>query len=203
MRGGWGPAPSLAEDLLLEYAEGMPRADVGWGRAASAARIASVMAAHERPTELMRRDPYLSSRVGAAMGRLIFAALAGEAGPHSGHGVRLLALAGHDTNISLMGGLFGLDWTLPGEPDATAPATTLAFELWIDKGAQFVRPVIYYETLDQLRSLAPGRAKMLALEFDGCASGTLASCPLETLRRRAEARIPPGCGEAALADPRA
>ena len=42
---GQGPmfvASSLAEDLLLEYAEGMPAADVGWGRAGGEAGIAAV-----------------------------------------------------------------------------------------------------------------------------------------------------------------
>ncbi len=198
IEGPLADASGLAEDLLLEYAEGMPAADVGWGRAASEATIAEVFALHERPTRLMRRDPYLSDRVGAEMARLILAALAGEAGPHSGPNVRLLALAGHDTNLSLMGGVFGLDWTLADEPDATAPATSLVFELWSDHGRSFVRPVIYYETLDQLRSLSPARARAQPLQFDGCASGPLASCPLETLRARVLAAIPPGCGEMAL-----
>jgi 4-phytase/acid phosphatase len=187
-------AGSLAEDLLLEYAEGMPAADVGWGRAASAATIAQVMPAHERATDLMRRDPYLSARVAAPMARLILAALAGEPGPHGGASTRVLALAGHDTNLTLMAGVFGLDWTLPGEPDATAPATTLAFELWSDRDALFVRPVVSYETLDQLRTLQPGAAAHVNLRFAGCASGPLASCPLSTLRRRVEALIPAGCG---------
>ncbi len=195
-KSAWGPAPSLAEDLLLEYAEGMPAADVGWGRAASAATIAEVMPLHELHTASLRHQPYFAARAGAVMGRLVIAALAGESGPHSGPDVRVLALAGHDTNILLMAGLFGLDWTLPGEPDASAPATTLAFELWSDKGRRFVRPVIYYETSDQLRTLRPGRAEKLALHFTGCDGGPLGSCPLDALRARAEAFIPPGCGKA-------
>ncbi|HEY1447316.1 MAG TPA: histidine-type phosphatase, partial [Caulobacteraceae bacterium] len=118
------------------------------------------------------------------------------AAPSFGPGTRLLALAGHDTNLVLMGGLFGLNWTLPGEPDATAPATALAFELWSDRasGVRYVRPVIYYATLDQLRTLAPTSAESRVLSFEGCASGPMGSCALDTLRQRTLALIPPGCG---------
>jgi 4-phytase / acid phosphatase len=190
---------SLAEDLLLEYAEGMPRSDVGWGRAGSAADIAAVMPLHERAFKLYFGDSYRAARDGAPMARLILAALAGEtrpAAPGFGPQTRLLALAGHDSNLALMGGLFGLAWTLSDQPDATAPATALAFELWKDPttGARFVRPVIYYATLDQLRTLTPAAAKRRVLAFTGCASGPMGSCPLETLRRRTLALIPPGCG---------
>ena len=102
---------SLSEDLLLEYAEGMPRSQVGWGRAGSPADIAAVMPLHERAFKLYFGDPYRAARDGAPMARLILAALAGEtrsAAPEFGPGTRLLALAGHDSNLALMGGLFGL-----------------------------------------------------------------------------------------------
>jgi 4-phytase/acid phosphatase len=199
LEGSLATTASLAEDLLLEYAEGMPRSDVGWGRAGSAADIAAVMPLHERAFKLHFGDPYLAAREGAPMARLILAALAGEtrpAAPGFGPGTRLLALAGHDSNLALMGGLFGLDWVLPDQPDATAPATALAFELWKDRtnGARFVRAVIYYATLDQLRTLAPATARRRVLTFTGCDSGPMGSCPLETLRRRTLALIPPGCG---------
>ena len=185
-------ASSLAEDLLLEYAEGMPAAGVGWGKTASAEKIAAVMAVHERSAELTRRNPYIAARVGAVMARRILDALEGDGA------TRILAYAGHDANLSLMAGLFDLDWTLPGEPDATAPATTLAFELWSDDGALFVRPVIYWETLDQLRTLKPARARSVPQRFAGCASGPLGSCRLSTLRRRVESLIPAGCREKAV-----
>lgn len=199
LEGSLAKTASLAEDLLLEYAEGMPRSDVGWGRAGSAADIAAVMPLHERAFQLEFGDRYRASREGAPMARLILAALAGETrpvAPQFGPETHLVALAGHDSNLALMRGLFGLAWTLPDEPDATAPATALAFELWKDRtsGARYVRAVIYYATLDQLRTLTPAMARRQALTFAGCASGPMGSCPLETLRRRTLALIPPGCG---------
>ncbi len=187
----------LAEDLLLEYGDDKPMSDVGWGRA-SAADITEVMALHERSFAMIRLNAYATAVRGAPMARVILAALAGKpaaGGPQSGPNLKLMTLSGHDTNLVLMAGVFGLSWTLPGEPDSTAPSTALAFELWSDGVHQFVRPVIYYETLEQLRTLKPVRAQQLALSFKDCASGPMASCPVETITQRVEALLPPGCGE--------
>lgn len=189
------PSAGLAEDILLEYADGKPLSQVGWGRA-SAADIAAIMPVHERAFAVIRDEPDLDAARGAQMVRVILGALAGQpvsGGPRSGPDLKLLGLAGHDTNLILMAGVFGLEWTLPAEPDATAPSTALAFELWQDGGKAYVRPVIYYETLDQLRTLTPRRARALPLTFKDCASGPMGACPLEALRRRAEALLPPDC----------
>jgi len=188
-------AAGLAEDLLLEYADGKPTSEVGWGRA-SAADIAAAMPIHERAFALLRNEPGVSANRGAEMARVILGALAGQpvaGGPRSGPSLRLLGLAGHDTNLVLMASVFDLDWRLPDEPDATAPSTALAFELWRDGDKAYVRPVIYYETLEQLRRLAPARARALPLTFPDCASGPMGSCPMETVRERVEARLPPDC----------
>ncbi|MFI4974608.1 MAG: histidine-type phosphatase [Caulobacterales bacterium] len=201
LTGPLATSSSLAEDLLLEYAEGMPASQVGWGRAGSQSVIAEVMAAHERFTRLTRQNVYFAGRYGAPMARLILAALDGAAatsdqGPALGPNSKLVDLAGHDTNLSATAGVFGLDWTLPEEPDATAPATTLAFELWVDpaSGARFVRPVLFYESLKQLRTLAPANARRLVLKFQDCASGPNGTCAMADLRRRAEAAMPTDCG---------
>lgn len=193
MSGPFPRAAGLAEDILLEYADGKPMREVGWGRA-SAADIAAVMPIHERSFAIVRNAKALAADRGAPMVHVILAALQGEpatGGPQSGPSTKLLVLAGHDTNLVLMASIFGLSWSLPGEPDGTAPSTALAFELWRDHGAEYVRPVIYYETLDQLRTLTPARARMLPLAFKDCASGPMGGCPLETLRQRALAALPP------------
>lgn len=196
MAGMFPASAGLAEDLLLEYVDGKPMSEVGWGRA-SAADIATVMAIHERAFDAVRDNAYVTDRRAATMARIVLAAMAGEpvrGGPESGPKVRMLALSGHDTNLAWMGGVFGLEWRLPGNPDFTAPATTLAFEVWNYGGRRYVRPVIYYATLDQLRTLSPPVGEALPLRFEDCASGPHGSCPLEALRRRVEALLPADCG---------
>jgi len=187
----------LAEDLLLEYGDAKPMAEVGWGRV-SAADIAAVMPLHERVYAMLRANPYAATHRGAPMARVILAALAGKpaaGGPESGPDLKLLTLSGHDTNIALMADVFGLRWTLPGEPDGTAPSSALAFELWSDGAHQYVRPVIYYATMDQLRTLQPARAQSLPLSFPDCATGPKGSCPVEEITKRVEALLPAGCGD--------
>jgi 4-phytase/acid phosphatase len=194
---GFPAGGGLAEDLLLEYADGKPMSDVGWGRA-GAGDIAAVMPLHERAFALLRANGYATASRGAPMARVILAALNGKpasGGPQSGPDLKLMVLSGHDTNLVLMAGVFGVSWTLPGEPDGTAPSSALAFELWSDGAHDYVRPVIYYETMEQLRALQPSRAQSLPLSFKDCASGPKGSCPLDAITQRVEALLPPGCGE--------
>ena len=73
------------------------------------------------------------------------------------------------------------------DDDDTLPTarTTLA--------ARYVRPVLYYETLTQLRDLTPAHAHALPLQFAGCATGPMGSCPLEAVEKHVEALIPADC----------
>jgi 4-phytase/acid phosphatase len=194
---------ALAENLYLEYADGKPMSEVGWGRA-SRADLDEVMRIHEAAFEGISRNLYLATHRAALMTRDVLDALGGEpvvGGPTSGPGMRLLAFAGHDTNLAWMGAIFGLEWTLPGQPAATAPSTALAFELWARDGHRYVLPVVYYETLDQLRTLSPPRAERIVLHFKDCATGPKGSCPLAALRARVLAELPTGCGEAPTPQP--
>jgi 4-phytase/acid phosphatase len=190
-------AGGLAEDLLLEYGDGKPMSDVGWGRA-TAADIAAVMPLHERVYAQMRATQVIIAHRGAPMARVILDALAGRpasGGPQSGPTLKLLTLSGHDTNIALMGAVFGVQpWTLPGEPDGTAPSSALAFELWSDGSHQFLRPAMYYETLEQLRTLQPATARSLPLNFTHCDDpGPNGGCKLEEVTMRVEALLPANC----------
>ena len=155
------------------------------------------MGIHETAFGRIREGVYASSRRGAAMTRVIMAALQGEpigGGPKAGPDLKLLGLAGHDTNLVLMASTFGLKWKLPDQPDSTAPSTALAFELWRDGDKRFVRAVLFYQTLDQLRTLSPELDRQVQLPFEGCASGPMASCPLDALQQRIKNLIPPDCG---------
>ncbi len=190
-------AAAAGEIFLLEYAQGLPPAQVAWGAASDPAQLLPLLAPRNRLSDLVRSLPYVAVRQGAGMARLMLATLAGEphaAAPVVGADVKLLALAGHDDNLSNMAGVFGVDWSLPGQPDATAPATVFALERWRDPatGAVTVALRLFYAELEGMRRLDPASVKTLPVALPGCEGGT---CPLERLRARVLAALPPACGQ--------
>lgn len=198
---------SLSENLLLEYTDGLPGSEVGWGRAASPSQLEQILPLHAGYADLMRRTPEIAASGGTPLAHLMLllleerpAAGAFAAAPPVPPTARFVVLAGHDTNLSNVGSILGLDWTLPHEPDSTAPDTTLALELWRNAhdGGQYVRAVVLYQTLAQLRSEAMSArtdshvpaANALLLAFPGCTSSR---CPLGVVRARIESRMSRGC----------
>jgi 4-phytase / acid phosphatase len=110
--------------------------------------------------------------------------------------VKVLALAGHDTNLSNMAGIFGLELRVDGQPDSTAPATALAFELWRDVKTKirYVKPRIFYLELSQMRDLKPEKARDSTLTFKHCSNnGPDGLCPLLDLSKNIDQRIPRSC----------
>jgi 4-phytase/acid phosphatase len=202
LKGPLGLAAALSENVLLEYATGMPADQVAWG-AGSAATIDALMPAHERSADLMRRTPYIAGHNGFVLARTVLDLLQDRApgDPHApplSPTAQLTMIAGHDTNLSSLSGVFGLDWRLPDQPDSTAPDTTLAFELWRDtgSGALSVRAVVYSQSLAQLRDATPldaaHPAGVTAVAFDGCA-GPDGACRLDQLATLVSARLPRAC----------
>lgn len=199
VKGPLAVTANAAEIFLLEYAQGMPAGDVAWGEASDPAKLGVLLATRQRTVALTRALPYEARRQGAMMARLFLATLAGKthpAAPAIGPGVKVLALAGHDTNLSNMAGVFGLDWTLPGQPDATAPATAFSLELWRDEtGARSVTATIWYAELEGMRTLNAASVHPVRVPFPGCTSAIPGACPLEALSKTVLATIPDACGQ--------
>lgn len=189
-------AAAVGEIFLLQYAQDMPAADVAWGEAATPATLDPLLAPRNRLAELTRSLPYVAVRQGARMARLMLATLEGgvnAAAPAVPADVKLLAFAGHDDNLSNMAGVFGVDWTLPGQPDATAPATAFALERWRNTatGAVMVSLRIFYAQLDGMRRLEPASVRSLLVQMPGCPAD---GCRLDTLRQRVLDALPDACG---------
>jgi 4-phytase/acid phosphatase len=198
IQGPLATASTASEIFLLEYAQGFPMDQVGWGRIGNQAGLAAVLPAHERASNLTRRLPYIAQRRGGVLGSLIVRTLAGQTNgltsPTIDPAVKIMGFAGHDTNLANLAGLFGLSWSLPDQPDSTAPATALAFELWRNAdGQKLVRPVLWYLSLDQLRTLSPETAQRKPLTFGICGPSTDGLCPLEALAAKITAAVPKEC----------
>jgi 4-phytase / acid phosphatase len=195
-------AAPVSENLLLAYAEGLPADQVAWS-AGAPGTLAVLAAAHRRAADLLHRTPEIAVFRAATLLRMLADFLAGEAPrglgvPPIGSRARLLVLAGHDTTLSNLAGALGLGWSLPGQPDPTAPGATLAFEVWRnpETGARTVRVRIYAQTLDQLRAarvlgpLDPPVSLPLAIGICQARDG---ACGLETFAANVRAALPPAC----------
>ncbi len=199
LEGPLAQASTVTESLYLEYAEGLTGDQMAWGRATSEAAIGAIMPLHNLETDLARRTPYIAERNGALTARAVLAALKGASAlPQGGLGSKITVLAGHDTQLSNMAGVLGVDWTLKDQPDKTPPDAALVFELWRDGAGQgFVRVALVYQTLKDLRESTPlttdHPAGRVDLPIPGCADGPGGACTAQRFEALIDSRLPPEC----------
>jgi 4-phytase/acid phosphatase len=152
----------MSENLLLEDAEGMDAANVGWGRV-DIHKLRDLLQLHTANVDIAQRTNYVARAQASNMLAHILQSMeqASSARPVAGAltqpGDRLLILAGHDTNIAAIAGALNLSWLIDGRRDDTPPGGSLVFELWKNRGAEVYSVHTFYEaqTLDQMRNAAP------------------------------------------------
>jgi 4-phytase/acid phosphatase len=155
-------ASTMAENLLLEYTEGMDAANVGWGRV-DIRKLRELLQLHTANEDITHRTPYIARIQSANLLSHILQSMEQETTGHpvtgalSKPGDRLLILVGHDTNLANISGAMGLSWLIDGRRDDTPPGGALAFELWKrrDNGEFLVRTYYEAQTLDQMRNATP------------------------------------------------
>ena len=158
LRGPINTASTLAENLLLEYTEGMDKADVGWG-CVDGPTIRSLIALHTAATDFTQRTPAIASMQAARLLNHIRLALEQAVEQQSVEGApgksldRALFLIGHDTNLLNIAGTLNLTWIVDGRRDDTPPGSALIFELWKHRGTGKYDVKIYFsaQTLEQMR----------------------------------------------------
>jgi 4-phytase/acid phosphatase len=163
LTGPFATGSTFSENFLLEYANGVEGAALGWGRL-TRDDLDRVLELHSIYADLMRRTPYLARARGsnllAHVLRSLEQAVSGKpvAGALGQPGDAVLLLSGHDTNLSNLSGMLGLSWKLPGYlPDDTPPGGALIFSLWRDQetGKLAVKLRYLAQTLDQMRHADP------------------------------------------------
>ncbi len=170
-------ASTAAQILLLEAAEGMPMAQIGWGRA-TLADVTALGAFHALEFRILARPRAVAAANFAGLAEIVRDGLA-DTGP------RVTIIAGHDTNIANLGGLFDVHWQVPGfAADDPVPGGALILERLHDHaGKRYVRIRYRAQTLQQLRTAAPLRssgAHDRILSIPGCnARGVAGLCTLD------------------------
>jgi 4-phytase/acid phosphatase len=160
-RGPLVTASTLAENLLLEYTQGMSDADTGWGcldgptlRFVMQANIAAWNYEDRTPAVARINASNLLDHIRATMEQSVSGKpIPGAVGKT---GDRMVILVGHDTNIVTVAGALGIDWIADGRVDDSPPGSALIFELWRSATAgPFVRVAFTTQTLEQMRKSEP------------------------------------------------
>jgi 4-phytase/acid phosphatase len=190
MRGPLNTASTLTENMLLEYTEGMPASDVGWG-CVDGPQLRELIGLHTGASELALRTSAVAVPTASALLRATALSLrqarTGKtaAGAEGRPSDKLLLLVGHDTNLSTIAGALHLDWVLDGRMDDTPPGSALVFELWKDaEGKYGVRVYFTAQTLEQMRDAMPlsglQEPPRVPVFVPGC-SDARETCPAESL----------------------
>lgn len=162
MKGPVNTAGTLAENILLEYAEGMPAKDVGWG-CVDGTKLRELINIHTEASDLTQRTRDVAVPQAAALLRAIDRSILQAAtgrqvpGAEGKPGDKVLVLVGHDTNLNNLAGALSLHWVLDGREDDTPPGSGLAFELWKNRrrNTYSVRVFFMTQTLEQMRNTTP------------------------------------------------
>ena len=205
LKGPLRAAEEAIDSFILQYADGKPISEVGWGRV-DEKTLTDLLTLHSAFFDLADRTFYAAQVQGSNLASHIVDTLEqgaqadsvpGALGPP---GERIVILAGHDSNIANIGGLFDMDWMVPGtQANPVLPGGALVFELWKRgdaPGAYYVRTSYVAQTLGQLRNATslsldnpPARA---AICIPGC--GGVApdfETPLASFVRQARKVIDP------------
>lgn len=161
--GGLSAIGATVDPFLMEYADGLPMSDVGWGQL-TVAGIGQTARISNYAIDLAERTPYLAgiqgSNVTSHVVRSLLQAATGT--PMSGAlgdpSTKVVMLVASDVNISSLAGLLRLDWLLPTyQPNFCPPGGALVFQLRQSQstGEYIVRTSYIAQTLEQLRNRTP------------------------------------------------
>jgi 4-phytase/acid phosphatase len=166
---------SFAQTLALEYADGKPLAQVGWGRA-TRTMITQLSALHAAEFAVTARPAVIAQAGAAALLAEVRNALSADAGP------MFSVFVGHDSNLAWLGGALRAHWQVRQfARDDPPPGGALLFERWTNAAGRYrLRVMFRSQTLDEMRHLTPlARAAVIPTGFARCAGAR--GCDLDGL----------------------
>jgi 4-phytase/acid phosphatase len=161
--GGLLATANASDPFVMEYADGFPLSEVGWGQLSldtlsQQTRIGALVLGLEfRPPYL---DQVQSSNAGSHILRTMRQAVLDESipGAFGDATSQVVVVISSDAYLVGVSGLLDLHWQLPGyQPDFCPPGGALVFELRqsTDTGEYLVRVFYTAQSFDQLRNLTP------------------------------------------------
>lgn len=185
-------AATVSQIFLLEYAGGLAKDQIAWGKVTTAADVLHFSEMRRIKYEYYDRVPYLARRGSSNMLAQLTLALAEGTGIDTGLRVsgpppaKYVIYFGSDTQIVQIATMLGLRW-LPKSylADETPPTGGLIFQRLVDTttGKRSVRISFVTPTLEQIRTLAVLDAanppEILPLDVPSCRQDTVqGACPL-------------------------
>jgi 4-phytase/acid phosphatase len=155
-------ASASSELLLLEYADGLPPGEVGWGRV-TPSQMRETWRLHTAQYDLMQRTPYLARKMGSALLSKVAAAV--TSARMLGFGLpdpavrdaKFIVYVGHDTNLWNLASMMDVSWTQAGyQRNQTPPAGALMFEVreTPDKKLRVYTSYVA-QSIEQMRAATP------------------------------------------------
>ena len=202
--GGLSAVNAAVDPFIMEYADGLPASQVGWGQL-SAAGISQMSRLTHLALDLECRTPYLAAVEGSNLASHVVRSLVQSAtgntmsGALGGPSTKMIVLIASDANIASLAGLFHFDWLLLGyQENYAAPGGAMVFQLRQSQstGEYFVRLSYVAQTLDQLRNRTPltldAPPASAPVFIPGCSSHNATfDCPLTNFVRLAKQTIDP------------
>jgi 4-phytase/acid phosphatase len=161
--GGLADVIYAIDPFVMEYADGLPASEVGWGQL-TADSISQTFRLYNVALDLEYKTPYmarvLSSNMASHVARTMVQAATGNAmtGTLGSPSSKVIVVTAANTNMTGFAGLLHLDWLQPGyQNDVLAPGGAITFELRQSQstGEYVVRTSYIAQTMDQLRNLTP------------------------------------------------
>lgn len=173
-------ASGTAQVLMLQYLEGLPMAQVGWGRA-SPAVLAQLGAVHGALFDVFSRPPYMAAFQMAPTVDRITHDLTDDQAP------AFDLLVGHDTNVAALAAVLGVPVQAPGfAENDPSPGGGIAIALVrAADGSKAVRLWYRSQSAADIRA-ARARAAWIPLRLAGCEVGAEHRCPLPEFLKRLE-----------------
>jgi 4-phytase / acid phosphatase len=161
--GGLDSLVTAADPFVMQYADGFPSNDVGWGRL-TVDELSQQTRINTLQIEIAMRQPYLarvqSSSAASHILRTMIQTITGTnlAGAFGDTNSQIHVIVSSDYYVAGLAGLLDAHWLLSGyQRDFCPPGGTLVFELrQVRATGQYLVRVFYTaQTFDQLRNLTP------------------------------------------------
>jgi len=181
LRGPIDVASGTAQVFALQYAEGLPLADVAWGRAGPA-ELARMSRLHALLFDIHARPSYMAQRIAGPMSEQLLGVLTAPGGP------AVSVFVGHDNNIAALTALLGVSFQFPGYGRNDPPVGgMLRLERLRDPATdrRYLRLSYQAQSLQQMRELkpltsaAPPLLLSLALPAAACRPAVAGLCTLD------------------------